>query len=215
MGLIDPTQIIVWDIETVATLDTSLRESAEVQIREKLDAKYKRESTIESHFEEEITKLGLNSLYNQVIAFAYTLPFVGDSFQVGYAYNLNEADLMRDFISVMDHLYDIQGGLVHCGYNISGFDVPVMRMKMAKHRMKFKQAQIWPSSKYDMLDMYWDLGTPGTLDEVATALDLPTKYKNYSGKDVQNLLDKNLKSDIIEYVKQDVVIEATLARLIY
>lgn len=211
MGL---ESIIVWDIETIPTLDEARIATAEKVIRNKLENRYKRDSTIESHFKDEIEKLALNPLYNQVIAIGIVRPFRYEGLNPKVIFNLNEEELITDFAKIMIEYDDKFGSIKHCGYNITNFDLPVMRLKFARYRQASLNS-IWPRSKYDVLDMYWDLGTPGTLDEVVNYVGLPQKYNGYSGKDVKTLLDKNQIDDIIAYTKQDALIEGQLARLIY
>jgi predicted PolB exonuclease-like 3'-5' exonuclease len=207
----DPT-IIVWDIETVRTQNDEIYERAKSELKKKFEAKYERQSTVAKYFNRELDKLALNPFYNQIISIAYM--GLNDS-EPSLIFNPDdEKSVVEEFISVLNNWYNEMMEISHCGYNLTGFDLPVLRLKAAKYRLNYG-SNIFPRSKFEVKDLYWELGGIGSLSEVINALDLPHKYNDFDGSNVAELFKDKKFNDIKNYALQDVVVEAELAKLLY
>lgn len=200
---------VVLDLETepdLAWLDRTSQSFAD-----SLDppANYKRVEAIENWSTEQaikrIERAALSPIDGRITAFAVA-PLWSDDKPVAIANRTSESTLLRDFIVAVRQIVR-DGEPILCGFNITGFDLPMLSARAAVHSVTLPAW--WPdlTRRYGVcIDAFDLLGREGKLELWLARLGLASKTG--SGALVGDMSLDQLEA----YVGQDVAVERALLR---
>lgn len=202
------------DIETLPPLDWS-EEERRAWAREKVPANYKKpesiEEWVEANYMDVWSKLALHPLHSHILCVG-TIIEDGDSVSARISWGV------KDWA---DWIYkELQGAksweAIWIGHNISGFDLPRLRLHLARVAPGHPLIAKIPCKAYsrDVIDTMVLAG--GTARDIRLSLGDLAKFFGLGGKaghgsEVLGMYLENRQEDIAEYCMQDV----RLAREIY
>ena len=120
----------------------------------------------------------------------------------------NDESLIRTFCTFLNK----QSGYKLTGFNIHGFDIPVLFKKCVKYGLKIPQQlntwniKPWERQSVDIYDI-WKCGShssSASLQTVSTFLDCGNPKENVCGCDVNTLYNNDNLDGIIDYCEGDV-----------
>lgn len=198
--------VLIIDIETIAK---PVPQEVLDEQRKVLAEEYKKEETIEKHLQDfkerykflpggaEIICVGIMDFQSRVSKVIY--------------------DPTKPTSWIIDETVlelDLYPGHKFCGFNIKGFDLPVL----LEHMQRFDTFLDQRKGRYDIIDLYeWAkfAGFGGSLNKVCKMFGLETK--SASGDQVAFMYEQD-KSDggrrVAEYNRQDLEVEAALYRCV-
>jgi DNA polymerase elongation subunit (family B) len=150
---------------------------------------------------------GLYAEFNKIITIAYAFGTEGKIEHLS-AKDSSEYDMLSTFA------YLLSGNNIRiCGYNILGFDIPVLTKKMVKYSIKipamlnFYNKKPWEVNALDLSPIWRHTSNEFvSMDSVAHFLNIESSKKTISGDKVGDLYwENNTNIDIInDYCKEDV-----------
>ena len=124
----------------------------------------------------------------------------------------NEKELLQQFKEFLDS--DNFRNYILAGYNIKGFDIPVITKRFLIHNLslprlfRLKGKKPWEINICDLMDDWKGIALQGTsLDLVCTVLNVPTPKDDFKNSEVVKLLltGKITPEQVCKYCEKDVV----------
>lgn len=200
------TNMVAIDIET--TLDEQVKKELTLkyvaEYREIQKSKFTMDEYIQNKMQESFVNVNL------VKPIAIGLYSKNLNIDIGL-FNLNTEQLLNEFITVINK-FDLDN-VAWTGFNIINFDFPVLALNMIKHNI-YPKAPFLTTKSWNTKELR-DVYKIGKLNEILSILNIEGKFKGYTGKDVEYMLQNKLYDDILNYVKQDAKIEYLLAEKTY
>jgi hypothetical protein len=131
----------------------------------------------------------------------------------------DEADLLRQFVTLTDKFYSYRKKFFFAGHNIREFDIPFLCRRMVINNIQLPTylhiygAKPWEIMMVDTMQ-WWKFGDHKnytSLHLLASILDIPTSKDDIDGSMVQHVYYKeNGLQRIVEYCEKDVIVVARL-----
>ena len=164
--------------------------------------------------EEEFSKETLKAINNKIVAISYVLIIEGQKPMTDLLFSIdNEKEIVTDFYNVMSNV-SAEYELVLVGYNINKFDIPQLRVKCAKYISEDRQ-ELFEIKPWESYDLFEKVGYTDKLSDWLAFFELPSKYKNKSGKDFITMYLNDEIEDMRKYSMQDAIVEAKLFKKLY
>ena len=139
--------------------------------------------------------------------------------RVKSVYSDNEADLLNNFITLCNKMYEHNHHFQFAGHNIKEFDIPyICRRLIINHialpeYLHLQEKKPWEVKMFDTL-YWWKFGDNKnyiSLHLLASVLNIPTSKTDMDGSMVQDVyyIEKNLPR-IVEYCQRDVIVTANV-----
>jgi len=194
-------KVVAFDIETIADKSVlPLLPSPEPDSRLKDPVKI--QASLEKKREEQISKLGLNPISATVCCFGWA-----NEEYSGHIL-LNESGTEKQMLV---SIWEVLSGFDHLtSFNGINFDIPVLLMRSAIHRVKpsinisTKKYYIDNHTDCRMVLGQWDKYAVGTLD-FYSRLFLDEPISEIDGSMVQSMWDEGRYNEVAEYCKTDCV----------
>ncbi|MBX7133454.1 MAG: hypothetical protein K1X67_12340 [Fimbriimonadaceae bacterium] len=195
------SSVIVFDLETVPDLDAAARMLA--MVGESAEA-------VRAALGDKFPKLALHKIVciGALIAERQDDHWTVRSVGAPSIAERTEAELIKRFV---DKVEELRPRLV--GYNLNGFDLPVLRYRAMVHRVAAPGLEVRPYFRRyadDALDLCDVLGSFDSrakmpLHELCRVLDLPGKPDGVDGSGVEDLIAAGRIADVAAYCETDVV----------
>ena len=145
---------IVFDIETVPCVELREDKALHMMQRQKLERKYKKEETIESHMADYVAGMSLEPGTAQVVAICA----LGTDERIFQRWSQDEATVLKDFAFWLN---DQDHASVLVGFNIRKFDLPVLAAAFIRQRLPIPSmiARALLSPYIWTIDYYTTFGT--------------------------------------------------------
>ena len=221
----DIEKVFVFDIETITDPDLN-----EIKLLEEFKNKHDKSKNlggklvdaakIEAKALLEIEKLPLDIFKNRMISASWSTFKIDPSEPSGIKINTfvifshSEAEVAQALYDAETKHFIENGKIIYSGFNITGFDIPQVRAKIAKNKITKSNKlieNILPTGKYDMrIDLFDILGNKGSLVKWLKYFGIQPKYNGYNGGDVARLYKEGKYDEIKKYSYVDAKVEALL-----
>lgn len=214
--MIDVKKYFYFDIETSRKYET-FSEFNKVDPRgaalfeKKIKNKFKDSAVDDAFLEFQYKDLGgLLPEYGRIVCLSYGLYKPTDGKKIlGHVAEEDELLTMKKIKQVFDKIGEL--GLVPCGYNIKGFDIPYVFKKLVSHGLTVPtlvntfNKKPWDIQMLDLQDVWKSTSMNAcTFDEFAYSLGVNSPKDEMCGSEVGDAYFKGKLDDIVKYCNKDV-----------
>jgi len=190
-------QHIIFDIETVPAESCKNDEALKMIQRRRLEAKYKKPETIESHMADFVKGMSLEPGTAQVCAICANVYDSDEAFGVA---SPDEHGLLSEFADWLDK---VQDSPTFVGFNIRKFDVPVLVAAYMRQKIKVPPSLLVAlNTPWAWIIDYYALFPNTALQRFTQALGLEPLA--VSGADVAAMFEQESFSQILAHCADDV-----------
>lgn len=216
------SDLIFFDIETAAQVKklkkgTPLWDAWEYKCRNE-NEHLRKTGEVLSNEEYYENKSALYAVFGQVVAIVAGR-IDGNTLKTKKYTSKKEADMLNNFNSDLQLMFNTNPASVLCGWANIGFDGPFLAKRMIVHSIKPSHlldvagSKPWEIPAVDLKDLWKGTGFyPDSLIATAVALGLPSPKNKMDGSQVSEAFFAGKITEIADYCEQDVLTVANIYR---